>query len=96
MFVLDPSGVGLLFKLALGQTWLDVAWITLTAFFGIAALSGGVQNYLLQKTSTIERVMLILAGLLLVYPKPLFDFIGIGLLLIVLGAQWLRGKKIPI
>jgi TRAP transporter 4TM/12TM fusion protein len=96
MFVLDPSGVGLLLKKPPDSSWLDVAWITVTAFFGIAALCGGVQNHLLHKTTTIERVMLILAGLLLVYPKPLFDIIGIGLLLVVLGAQWLRGKKIPI
>jgi TRAP-type uncharacterized transport system fused permease subunit len=93
MFVLDPSGVGLLLKKLPTQTWLDVAWITLSAFFGIAALCGGVQNHLLVKTTKPERVALITAGLLLVYPKPLFDFIGIALLLIVIGAQWLRGKK---
>ncbi len=93
MFVLDPSGVGLLLKKPPDSSWLDVAWITLTAFFGIAALCGGVQNHLLQKTHTVERVLLIAAGLLLVYPKPLFDFIGIALLLGVLAAQWRRGKK---
>jgi TRAP transporter 4TM/12TM fusion protein len=95
VFVLDPSGAGLLLKLAPGQTWLDVAWITLTAFFGIAALSGGVQNYFLRKTFFIERWTLIIAGLMLVYPKPLFDYVGIALVLAVLVAQWLRGKKIP-
>jgi TRAP transporter 4TM/12TM fusion protein len=95
VFVLDPSGAGLLMKLAPGQTWLDVAWITLTAFFGIAALSGGVQNYFLQKTFFIERWTLIVAGLMLVYPKPLFDYIGIALVLAVLMAQWWRGEKIP-
>src|SRR5882724_6737487 len=83
MFVLDPSGTGLLLKLPVGGTWLDVAWVTFTAFVGIAALAGGVQNWLLRETSLVERVMLIVAGLLLVYPKPLFDFIGIGLVLAV-------------
>jgi TRAP-type uncharacterized transport system fused permease subunit len=62
-----------------GGTWMDAAWVSFTAFVGIAALAGGVQNWLLRETSLIERVMLIVAGLLLVYPKPLFDFIGIGL-----------------
>ncbi|MGB8599263.1 MAG: TRAP transporter large permease subunit, partial [Burkholderiales bacterium] len=95
IFVLDPSGIGLLLKLPPDGSWLGVAWITLTAFFGIAALCGGVQGYLLRKTTLVERAVLILAGLLLVYPKPLFDFVGIGLLLLVLGAQWRQVKKIP-
>ncbi|MGB9149994.1 MAG: TRAP transporter fused permease subunit [Burkholderiales bacterium] len=95
MFVLDPSGVGLLLKLPANSSWLDVAWITLTAFFGIAALCGGVQNYLLRKTTLIERAILIIAGLLLVYPKPLFDIIGIVLILTVVATQAWRGKKNP-
>jgi TRAP transporter 4TM/12TM fusion protein len=87
VFVLDPSGQGLLLKLPPGGTWAGAAWVSFTAFIGIAALAGGVQNWLLRKTSLIERVMLIAAGLLLVYPKPLFDFIGIVLVLAVLAMQ---------
>jgi TRAP transporter 4TM/12TM fusion protein len=87
VFVLDPAGQGLLLKLPAGGTWLDVAWVTFTAFVGIAALAGGVQNWLLRETSLVERLMLIVAGLLLVYPKPLFDFIGIALVLAVLAMQ---------
>jgi TRAP-type uncharacterized transport system fused permease subunit len=87
IFVLDPAGIGLLLKLPPGGSWLDVAWITVTAFIGIAALAGGVQNYLLRQTTLIERLLLIAAGLLLVYPKPLFDFIGIGLVVLVLLLQ---------
>ena len=41
----------------------------------------------MRETSLIERLMLIAAGLLLVYPKPLFDFIGIGLVVAVLAMQ---------
>ena len=87
VFVLDPSGQGLLLKLPQGETWLGVAWVTITAFIGIAALAGGVQDWFLRKTTIVERIMLISAGLLLVYPKPLFDFIGIGLVLIVIAMQ---------
>jgi hypothetical protein len=34
--------------------------------------------------------MLIVAGLLLVYPKPLFDLIGLGLMAAVIVSQKLR------
>src|SRR4030081_1258567 len=55
MFVLDPSGTGLLltgsFK-TLGQAnWASIAWITMTAAFGIAALAGGLQGWLFRKTT---------------------------------------------
>jgi hypothetical protein len=37
--------------------------------------------------------MLIVAGLALVYPKPLFDAIGIALVALVLAVQFLRRGK---
>src|SRR5207253_10452588 len=76
MFVLDPSGTGLLltgsFK-TLGQAdWGSVALVTITAAFGIAALAGGLQGWLFHKTTILERSMLIVAGVMLVYPTALF------------------------
>jgi TRAP-type uncharacterized transport system fused permease subunit len=48
---------------------------------------------LLRRTLLPERLMLIAAGLALVYPKPIFDAIGIGLVLAVLAIQKLvRGS----
>ena len=87
VFVLDPAGQGLLLKLPPGGSWLEAAWVTFTAFVGIAALAGGVQNWLLRQTTLVERILLIAAGLLLVYPKPAFDFIGIAFVVVVLGMQ---------
>jgi TRAP transporter 4TM/12TM fusion protein len=91
MFVLDPSGVGLLlggsFKNLAAANWGQVAVVTITAAFGIAALAGGLQGWLLRKTNWFERTLLIVAGLMLVYPKPLFDYIGIALLVAVLLMQ---------
>jgi TRAP-type uncharacterized transport system fused permease subunit len=90
MFVLSPDGVGLLLKLPPGGTWLDVAWITLTAVIGIVALAGGVQGWFLRKALLLERLMLVAAGLMLVYPLPIFDVFGIGLMIAVIAAQKLR------
>jgi TRAP transporter 4TM/12TM fusion protein len=86
MFTLDPKGVGILLK---GPV-IDVIWTTTTAFIGILALAGGVENWFLKRTTFCERIMLVIAGLMLVYPKPLFDFIGLGLMATVIAFQKLR------
>jgi TRAP transporter 4TM/12TM fusion protein len=86
MFTLDPKGVGILLKGPVA----DVIWTTITAFIGIAALAGGVEDWFLKKTTPYERVMLILGGLALVYPKPLYDFIGLALMVVVIISQKLR------
>jgi TRAP transporter 4TM/12TM fusion protein len=86
MFTLDPKGVGILLK---GPV-VDVIWTTLTAFIGIAALAGGVENWFLKKITFYERIMLIVAGLMLVYPIPLYDIIGMGLMGLVIVLQKIR------
>ena len=58
---------------------------------GIAALATGVQGWLFKRTNGLERWLLIAAGLALVYPKPMFDYIGIVLILIAVVLQKLRG-----
>ena len=96
MFVLDDSGQGLLlmgsFKNLGHAPWLQIAEVTITAAIGIAALAGGLQGWLFKKANWIERTMLIVAGVLLVYPKALMDIIGIGLFLFVIALQLLRNK----
>jgi len=97
MFVLDPAGVGLLLtgsiKTLGNADWGSIALVTITAAIGIAALAGGVQGWLLRRTTWIERGMLIISGLLLVYPKALFDAIGTVLLVAVVVMQYLRRGK---
>src|SRR5882762_7802392 len=94
MFVLDPSGTGLLltgsFKTLAGADWGSIALVTFTAAVGIVALAGGLQGWLFKRTSLAERIMLIVSGFLLVYPKALFDAVGFVLVVLVLVMQWLR------
>ena len=83
MFTLDPKGVGILLKGPVA----DVIWTTITAFIGILALAGGVENWFLKKTTFYERIMLIVAGLLLVYPIAFYDIIGFVLMVAVVVFQ---------
>ncbi len=83
MFILDPKGVGILLK----GSASDIAWTTITAFIGIAALAFGIQNWFLRQTRLYERIMLIAAGLFLVYPIPFYDFIGFSLIAAVFVSQ---------
>ena len=89
MFTLDPKGAGILLK---GPV-VDVIWTTITAFIGIGALAGGVENWFLKRTTLYERVMLIVAGLALVYPEPLYDIVGFGLMVLVIVLQKLRKEE---
>ncbi len=101
MFVLDPAGAGLLlngsFKHLAQADWGSIAQVTITAVFGIVALAGGLQGWLLKRTTGIERWMLVIAGIMLAYPAPLFDYIGFALLIVTAGMQKLRGRhSVPV
>jgi TRAP-type uncharacterized transport system fused permease subunit len=96
MFVLDPSGSGLLLtgsvKTLANADWGAIALVTFTAAVGIAALAGGLQGWLFERTNVAERTMLVVAGFLLVYPKALFDVIGFGLVALVVVMQLMRRR----
>jgi TRAP transporter 4TM/12TM fusion protein len=71
VFVLDPQGIGLLMKIPKDGSWIDVVLITLKAAAGLAALAAAAQGWALRRTTTVERVLLVLAGLFLVFPSLL-------------------------
>lgn len=98
MFVLDPSGTGLLlggsFKNLAQADWGAIALISVTAVVGILALAGGLQGWLLRRTNLAERWMLIVAGLALVYPTTTSDVIGVLLVVLVLVMQKMLPDKV--
>src|SRR3954466_5925902 len=83
VFVLDPQGVGLLMKLPKDGSVLDIIEITAKTGLGIIALAAGTQGWALLRTTTVERTLLILAGLLLVFPSLIEAF-----------AEWIVGRDI--
>jgi TRAP transporter 4TM/12TM fusion protein len=96
MFVLDSSGTGLLLTgsiKTLGHAdWGSIAVVTGTAALGIAALAGGVQGWLFGRTNWVEKWLLILAGLALVYPTTTADVVGFGCFALVIVMQLLRRR----
>jgi TRAP transporter 4TM/12TM fusion protein len=89
MFTLHPDGVGLLLKGSL----TNIAWTTVTAVVGLAALAAGLTGWLLMKTSALERGLLMAAGLVLVYPSLLQDLIGFGLFGFAVLLHFLRRNR---
>src|SRR6266581_1548461 len=71
VFVLDPQGVGLLMKIPKdGSVW-DIVIVTAKTAAGLGALAAAAQNWALRRNTTLERVLWLLAGLLLVFPSLL-------------------------
>ncbi|MCC7282080.1 MAG: TRAP transporter fused permease subunit [Acetobacteraceae bacterium] len=84
VFVTDPIGTGLLLQLRPGMTWLDAGWVTLLSTIGLALLAAACQGYLLRLLGALDRALLVLAGLLLVFPAPLEAL-----------SEWLLGRDLP-
>ena len=84
MFTVHPNGVGLLLKGSLSNILLT----NLTALLGVGALAAGMSGWLIRRTSWVERPLLIAAGLILVYPSPAADVLGIVLVAAVAIYQW--------
>jgi len=83
VFVLDPQGVGLLLAIPKGGSWVDIVEITVKTTFGLVALAATAQNWALRQNTPIERGLLLLSGLLLVFPS-----------LIEAIVEWIIGRDI--
>ncbi len=96
VFVLDPAGVGLLLKAPPQGSWLETLWIAVTACVGIAALAAGTQKWLLRALGQVERWLLIACGLLLIYPAPAADLIGLAGVATMTALQWLARRRVAL
>lgn len=86
MFTLSPDGIGLLLK----GPWTNIVWATVTAMVGLAALAAGLTGWLFRRTTPLEQGLLVVAGLVLVYPGWLQDLIGFGLFVLAVILQMRR------
>ncbi|MGE7665416.1 TRAP transporter permease [Ureibacillus composti] len=72
MIVYSPS------LLMIDVTFWEVAWVVFTAFMGMIAISAGIIGYWYRPINWIERLIVIAAGLAMVYPESLSDIIGLA------------------
>ena len=97
VFVLDPQGVGLLLMgslKALGDANLaTISWITISTASGILAMSGVFQGWLLTQVNAIERLLLLYAGIALVFRFEHGLATGFIALALVLVWQLLRWRQ---
>lgn len=76
--------------LILGSDPLDVVLATVSALFGIFGLATGLVGYFHERLNLLQRVMLILAGGLLIHFNLLSDLIALCLFAAALGPQLLK------
>lgn len=88
-FTLAPDGMGLLLRAPL----VTVAWTSLTAALGVAALAFGAGGWLRKQANPLERALAIAAGLLLIYPSSGSDLLGIIVLAAAVILHWWRVGK---
>jgi TRAP transporter 4TM/12TM fusion protein len=89
MFTIHPDGVGLLLKGSL----TNIILTNLTALIGVGALAAGMSGWLVRQTNWVERPLLLAAGLILVYPSPAADILGVSLVAAVALWQWRTRKQ---
>jgi TRAP transporter 4TM/12TM fusion protein len=89
MFSLSPQGMGLLLQAPLA----DIVQASATAAIGVGALAAGFGGWLRGPASTIERVLLVLAGLLLFYPGVRADLAGIVITAVVIFLHFTRQPR---
>jgi TRAP transporter 4TM/12TM fusion protein len=99
VFVLDPSGQGLLLmgstKALATANWWSIAEVTITCALGIAALAAGFQGWALRRTTKVERGLFLVAGFLLAYPGWMADLAGVALVVAALAMQLLKPQLQP-
>ncbi|MFJ7509582.1 TRAP transporter permease [Peribacillus simplex] len=82
IFVLSPQ------MLMIDTTWMEVAWVVLTAMSGMIAIGAGVIGYWMRGMHWLERVLAIIVGLLLIYPETISDIIGLAAFIVLLALQY--------
>jgi TRAP-type uncharacterized transport system fused permease subunit len=86
MFVYEPA------LLAIGD-WPTIAQAVCTASLGCITLAAGLFGYLARPCRPWQRVVLIVAALLMIKPGWITDVAGIGLLAAVLAIQLLVDQR---
>jgi len=76
-----------------GMPYSESILPSITAAIGVISLAAGLQGWLLTWATNVQRLLLTAIGLLMISPDHITDFIGIGLLVVVIAWQIATKKK---
>ncbi|WP_096549863.1 TRAP transporter permease [Ureibacillus thermosphaericus] len=87
MIVFSPA------LLMIDVTFLEVIWVVFTAMMGMIAIGAGVIGFWYRKINWLERIIVILAGLAMIYPESMSDIIGLVVFGIMFAIQLFTKNK---
>ncbi len=67
---------------------IESIWIVFSATLGVLILCAGLEGYMRKKIPLIMRGVLIIGGLLLMYPEKISDYIGLGVFALLMAQQY--------
>lgn len=79
--------------LMIDTTIPQIIWVLFTAISGMIAIGAGIIGFWYRKVFWYERIVAIIAGLLLIYPEGLSDTIGLVIFGILLAIQFMTKNK---
>ena len=88
IFCMNPA------MLLIDVTVLSMIQIIITSFVGMFGVAAALEGYLLRDMHWTTRIMCAAGGLLMMIPGTVTDFIGVGLLVVVLLIEKFGGEKL--
>lgn len=67
---------------------MQSVWIVASATLGVIILCAGLEGYLKREIPMLMRGILVIGGLLLIYPGAVTDYIGLGVLALLVVQQF--------
>ncbi len=87
IFSLNPA------MLLIDTDAVGVVMIVITSFLGMFAISAALEGYTVKPINMVVRILLAVAGLMMLYPGTLTDVIGIGTIAVIMAIDVLQTKK---
>ena len=86
-FALSPA------MLLIDTTAPEVIMIVITSLIGIASVSAAMEGYIMGSLNWFQRGLMLVGGLMMIYPGTMTDLIGIALSGAVLVVKYVANKK---
>ncbi len=72
---------------------VEVVRIVITSFIGIFGVAAGLEGYLKKEMNPLQRILFVVAGLMLIFPSWITDIVGIVLIAAVIIWQYAEAAK---